>query len=115
MLGPNSHKLLGEILAELLESESESVVAALYRHLGDILLCFSQGDAAKQTPLSDNLLMSIVDTRKVFEDSPSIGWRLHETILQTYTVFPVVFDSDLVFDHCVQPVHKLLLDVSRGI
>jgi hypothetical protein len=111
MLGPLSQKIVGESLLQLLTSDDEIVVNAIYRHLSEILLTFAQCDTIKQQVFLETLFNIILETRKLFEETPSIGWRLHERILKVYEVFPVVFDSDIVFENCIQPLCKLLIDV----
>ena len=60
----------------------------------------------------ENVYSAIIETKKIFEDAPNIGWRLHEQVIRAYEVFPLLFDPELIFDHCVQSFFKMLSNVT---
>lgn len=59
----------------------------------------------------ETIFTSITETSNFFEQAPNIGWRLHELVLRSYEVFPAIFDCDMLFYQCVQPMFKMLTDV----
>lgn len=59
----------------------------------------------------DHVYSAIIETKKIFEDAPNIGWRLHEQVIRAYEVFPLLFDPEIIFDQCVQSFFKMLSNV----
>jgi hypothetical protein len=55
---------------------------------------------------------TIIETRKMFEAAPNIGWRLHEQVLKAYESFPSIIEEDKIIETCIQPVYKIILSVS---
>jgi hypothetical protein len=58
----------------------------------------------------DLVLNKILDIRKQYDDIPTIKWRQHEKILSSFKVFPLVFDSESVYEQCVPVLLRILFD-----
>ena len=57
-------------------------------------------------------LTYIIETRKMFEACPNIGWRLHEQVLKAYECFTSIFEEDKIFEICVPSILKIIINVS---
>lgn len=59
----------------------------------------------------ETVFYTILETRKMFEANPNMGWRLHEKILRTYEILPTIYETDMVYDNCIPSLFKLVLEV----
>jgi hypothetical protein len=67
-------------------------------------------DNSKSHVFLESVLNKILDIRKPFDDIPTIRWRQHERILQSFEVFPLILDSEVVYEKCVPTLFKILLE-----
>jgi hypothetical protein len=94
----------------LLNSTNEIITEILFEHMDKILTCFYSEENSKVQLFLDVVLAKILENRKQYDEIPTIRWRQHKNVLNSFKVFPLIFDSEVVYEQCVPVLLKILSD-----
>ncbi|KAJ2996963.1 Serine/threonine-protein phosphatase 4 regulatory subunit 4 [Globomyces sp. JEL0801] len=110
LLGKLSFRYLKDALLKLLNNPHESVMLKLFQGLNDTLKSFIMDESIKKSGYLDTLFKCIIEKQKRYESTPNINWRSHLKILRSFSIFPNIFEAELVSEHCVPPLFKILYE-----
>ncbi len=109
-MGPSAFRLLKDTFTVLLNCADTQILDTLFIHMDKILQSFWSEENLKNQMFLEGVMTKILEIRKPFDDIPTVKWRQHERILQSFKVFPLILDSESVYEQCVPVLFKILLE-----
>ncbi|TPX35394.1 hypothetical protein SeMB42_g07189 [Synchytrium endobioticum] len=110
ILGDRAYTWLRSPVTSMMAETDVTVLSAVVKSLDTTLEQFSFDDDAKRSTTYDELLYAILRRERDCATHQKWGWRLHLNLLQQMRNFSEYFESDLVHDHCVPVLVKLLTE-----
>ncbi|KAI8820794.1 armadillo-type protein [Fimicolochytrium jonesii] len=99
-------------LLRLFSDAELDVYRSVSEHLGETLKAFVKDDLCRRDTQLDDILFQILRREREYATYGSRhNWRLHQSLLDQFCVFPDIFGQELIHGHCVPLMFKILHEV----
>ncbi|KAJ3227987.1 Serine/threonine-protein phosphatase 4 regulatory subunit 4, partial [Clydaea vesicula] len=108
ILKEDSYHLLKGVFNKLLFDRELEVSQNIIKNLNLILNQFYFDEISRRTDQMNEVLFLILKKERDLASDYQYNWRIHEVFLSKFQLFTEYFDSEILFDHSVSLLIKLL-------